>query len=160
MADTGVHMIQLEFEMTYRETIEGPLPATKGSPFGDRLCWQITAASLVGPRINAKLAMPGTDWMRLGADGIRRQDLRAQLTTDDGAVILLHYDTGLIRSTNIFLQALADGKETTWSDQYMRMVPEFIVGERKYAWLDQNLFIAEGRLAGPKEIEYAIYRIV
>ena len=153
-------MIQLEFEMTYRETIVGPLSPTKGSPFGERLCWKIATATLVGPRMNAKLAMPGMDWMRLGADGIRRQDLRAPLITDDGVVILLHYDTGLIRSTEVFLEALAQGKETRWSDQYMRMVPEFIVGEGKYGWLDQSLFIAEGRLAGPKEIEYLVYRVV
>jgi Protein of unknown function (DUF3237) len=153
-------MIQLDYEMTYWETIEGPLPATQGSPFGDRLCWKVSAATLIGSRINAKLAMPGTDWMRLGADAIRRQDLRVQLITDDGAIILFHYDTGVIRSTDLFLQALADGRETTWSDQYMRMVPEFIVGQGKYAWLDQNLFIGEGRLSGPKQIEYAIYRVV
>jgi Protein of unknown function (DUF3237) len=152
-------MIQLEFEMTYRETIEGPLSPTKGSPFGERLCWKIATATLVGPRINASLAMPGTDWIRLGADGIRRQDLRAPLITDDGVIILFHYDVGLIRSTDIFLEALAEGKETKWSDQYMRMVPEFIVGEGKYGWLNQSLFIAEGRLAGPREIEYLVYRV-
>jgi len=160
MTKTGNPMIQLEFEMTYRETIEGPLLPTKGSAFGERLCWKITAGTLIGPRIKATLAMPGTDWMRLGSDGIRRQDLRAQLTTDDGAVVLMHYDAGLIRPTDIFLQALADGKETAWSDQYMRMVPEFIVGAGKYAWLEQSLFIAEGRLAGAREIEYSIYRVI
>ena len=41
----------------------------------------------------------------------------------------------------------------------MRMIPVFEVGAEQYAWLNQNLFIAEGRLAGPKEIEYAIYRV-
>jgi hypothetical protein len=153
-------MIYLEYEMIYREMIDGPLPSTKGSPFGECLCWKITTGTLIGPRINAKIAMPGTDWMRLGVDGIRRQDLRAQLVTDDGVTILLHYDTGLIRASETFLKALAKGTETTWADQYMRMVPEFIVGGEKYAWLNQSLFMAEGRLAGPREIEYAIYRAV
>ncbi len=70
-------MISLEYEMTYAETIDGPLGPTTGSPLGERLCWQITTATLHGPRIDAALAMSGTDWIRLGADGIRRQDLRA-----------------------------------------------------------------------------------
>jgi len=153
-------MIQFEYEMTYRETIEGPLSTTKGSPFGERLCWKIVAATLIGSRINATLAMPGMDWMRLGVDGIRRQDLRVPLTTEDGVTILFHYEAGLIRSTEIFLQALADGSETKMSDQYMRAIPEFIVGDKKYAWLNQYLFVAEGRLAGPKVIEYAIYRVL
>ena len=81
-------MIQFEYEMTYRETIEGPLSATKGSPFGERLCWKIVSATLIGSRINVTLAMPGMDWMRLGVDGIRRQDLRVPLVTEDGATIL------------------------------------------------------------------------
>jgi hypothetical protein len=153
-------MISFEHEMTYRETIEGPLATVPGSPFGDRLCWKVTTATLVGPRINATLAMPGTDWMRLGSDGIRRQDLRVQFTTDDHEVILMHYDLGLIRPTEAFLQALSDGTATSWPDQYMRMVPEFVVGKGKYSWLDENLFLAEGRLSGPHEIEYAVYRVL
>lgn len=137
-------MIELEWEMTYRETIEGPLASTKGSPFGERLCWKISAGSLTGPRIQATVAMPGTDWMRLGADGMRRQDLRVQLVTDDGATILFHYDAGLIRPSAAFLDALANGTETQWGDQYMRMVPEFEVGNDKYAWLNQSVLSRRG----------------
>jgi hypothetical protein len=152
-------MITLEYEMTYRETIEGPLPSTKGAPLGERLCWKISAATLSGPRISASLAMPGMDWMRLTSDGLRRQDLRVPLLTDNGTTILFHYDTGMIRATSAFLEALLNGGTTDWADQYMRVVPEFDVGEDSYAWLNQSLFIAEGRVSGPKEIEYAIYRV-
>ena len=105
-------MIELEYEMTYAETIEGPLGPTTGSPLGERLCWQVTTATLRGPRIDATLAMPGTDWIRLGPDGIRRPDLRAQLTTDDGEPILFRYDVALIRSSERFLAALASGGAT------------------------------------------------
>jgi hypothetical protein len=42
----------------------------------------------------------------------------------------------------------------------MRMMPEFIVCEEKYRWLEQSLFLAEGRLAGKKQIEYRIYRVL
>jgi hypothetical protein len=105
-------MIKLEYEMTYAETIDGPLGPTTGSPLGDRLCWQITTATLHGPRINATLAMPATDWIRLGTDGIRRQDLRAQLTTDDGELILFRYDLAVIRSSERFAAALTSGETT------------------------------------------------
>ena len=54
-------MIDLEYEMTFAERIEGPLGPTTGSPA--RLCWKIAEASLAGPRITASLAMPGTDWI-------------------------------------------------------------------------------------------------
>src|ERR1700729_2939349 len=102
-------MIELEYEMTYAETIDGPLGPTTGSAVGERLCWQITTATLHGPRINATLAMPGTDWIALGTDGIRRQDLRAQLTTEDGELILFRYDLALIRPSERFGAALASG---------------------------------------------------
>jgi Protein of unknown function (DUF3237) len=153
-------MIELEYEMTYSETIEGPLGPTNGSPLGERLCWQITSATLRGPRIDATLAMPGTDWIRLGTDGIRRQDLRAPLLTDDGEVILLRYDVALIRSTERFLAALASGEATEFDDQYMRIAPQFEVAAGRYAWLGESLFLGRGRLTGPKAIAYELYRVI
>jgi hypothetical protein len=151
-------MLELSYEMTFRERIEGPLGPTTGSP--DRLCWQIAEATLAGPRIQATLAMPGIDWIRLGRDGIRRQDQRAQFLTEDGALVLLHYDTALIRGGPVFLDALESGAETAFTDQYMCMAPQFEVDRSDYDWLTQSLFIARGRLAGPKRVEYEIYRVV
>ena len=53
-------MIELEYEMTYAETIEGPLGPTTGGPLGERLCWQVAAATLRGPRIDAALTIPAS----------------------------------------------------------------------------------------------------
>ncbi len=152
-------MIELEYEMKYVETIEGPIGSIEGSPQGDRLCWQVSSATLRGPRIDARLAAPGVDWIRLDADGTRRQDLRAQLRTGDGALILLRYDVGLIRAGEPFRAALAAGDATAFEDQYMRIAPQFEVGPGPYAWLAQSLFLGRGRLSGPKAIEYEIYRV-
>jgi hypothetical protein len=153
-------MIALEYEMTYTETIEGPLGPTDGAPAGDRLCWQVASATLTGPRIDAKLALPGSDWIRLGADGVRRMDLRAALVSDDDQPILLSYDNGLIVPTERFLAALELGRSTDFADQYMRIAPRFEVGDGAYAWLTSNLFLGRGRLLGPKRITYDIYRVV
>lgn len=49
-------MIEFEYEMTYAETIEGPLGQTTDSPLGERLCWQVRTATLRGPRIEATIA--------------------------------------------------------------------------------------------------------
>jgi hypothetical protein len=153
-------MIETEYEMTYAETIEGPLGPTTGSPLGERLCWQVNTATLRGPRIDATSTMPGTDWIRLGSDGIRRQDLRAQLMTDDGALILFRYDLALIRPSERLLAALASGEPTDFDDQYMRIAPQFEVPAGRYAWLGESLFIGRGRLTGPKAIAYEIYRVL
>jgi len=151
-------MIEIAYELTFAERIEGPLGPTTGVP--PRVCWQIAEASLSGPRIAATLAMPGTDWIRLDANGIRRQDQRSQFRTDDGALILMRYDVALIRADERFTQALQAGQPTGYGDQYMCMAPQFEVGDDRYRWLTESLFIAHGRLAGPRRIEYRVYRVV
>jgi Protein of unknown function (DUF3237) len=109
-------MIELEYEMTYAETIDGPLGPTAGSPLGERLCWQVVSATLRGPRINAGLAVPGMDWMRLGVDGVRRPDLRAQLMAGDGELILFRYEVAVICLTGALLAVLASGESSEFAD--------------------------------------------
>jgi hypothetical protein len=151
-------MPTLEYEMTYRFRVTGPLAATEGSPRGTRQYWEMTEGTLTGSRINARIAMPGGDWHTVSSDRFGRPDVRVQFITDDGAVILLHY-TGLVERSPAFVAAAEAGRETRWQDQYMRMAMSFDTGAERYAWLNEHLFVADGRLAGPKEIEYAIYRV-
>lgn len=151
-------MIQLEYEMTFRERIEGPLGLTLGSP--QRACWAVADASLVGPSVKATLATPGADWVRVDPDGTRRQDHRTQLLTDDGSLILLSYDVGVIQADDAYTQALGAGRETGFGDQYMYMIPRFEVEDPGYFWLTRYLFIGRGRLVGPRQIEYELYRLL
>jgi hypothetical protein len=81
----------LEFELTYRVRTVNPLEPTAGSPYGAKQYWQVSEATLESPRLSAKLASTGMDWMLVGADGFWRPDVHAQFVTDDGAVILMHY---------------------------------------------------------------------
>lgn len=104
--------------------------------------------------------MPGIDWIRIDSSGIRRQDQRTQFLTDDGTLILMRYDAALIRGEEKFSPALASGAETGFADQYMHMTPQFDVSNGAYDWLTHNLFIARGRLAGPKQVECGLYRVV
>jgi len=152
-------MIELTYEMTYEETIAGPLGSTAGSPMGERLGWTVETGRLHGPRIEATLAMPGVDLMRVGSDGLRRPDLRAQLLTNDGELILFHYDVAVIRASERFLAALQTGEATDFEDQYMRIAPQFEVGAERYAWLRESLFVGRGRLTGPRAIAYEIYLV-
>jgi hypothetical protein len=96
----------------------------------------------------------GVARIRLGPDGIRRPDLRAQLTTDDGELILFRYDLAIIRSSERFLSALAAGEASAFGDQYMRIAPHFEVGAGRYRWLAESLFLGRGRLIGPRSIAY------
>lgn len=148
----------LEHEMTYRFRTRGPLRRTVGSPTGAIEYWEMTEGTLSGPRITAHIAMPGGDWHRPGEDGFGRPDVRVQFQTDDGEVVLLHYE-GLVEVTPAFAAAAEKGGATEFADQYMRMIMTFNTGADRYRWLTQHLFVAEGRIAGPSQIEYRIYRL-
>jgi Protein of unknown function (DUF3237) len=145
--------------MTYRLTaMRGPLGATDGSPNGTRRYFEMTSGVLQGEGINATMALPGGDWMRVSHDGFWRPDVRIQWVTDDGAVVLMHY-TGLVEQTPAFMSAADADQETSFDDQYMRVVITFDTGARRYRWLNQSIFVARGRLLGASQIEYEVHRI-
>jgi hypothetical protein len=54
----------------------------------------MSEGTLEGQGLRAHVAMPGGDWMTISSDRFGRPDVRVQLESDDGELILLHY-TGL-----------------------------------------------------------------
>jgi Protein of unknown function (DUF3237) len=96
--------MELTQEFFYRVKTTGPLRTTKGSPLGERNYWIVSDAEIDGPRIKARIAAPGSDWMRVADDGFWRPDVRVPFQTDDGETVLMHY-TGLVQQTDIFKQA-------------------------------------------------------
>ncbi|MCA6114386.1 DUF3237 domain-containing protein [Bradyrhizobium sp. WSM 1738] len=151
-------MIHLEKEMTYRVKTSHPLGPTYGSPRATLQYWQVAEAELSGPRIKAQLAATGLDWMQVSEDGFWRPNVRAQFLTHDGAVVLMSY-IGLVEQTASFKRAAEANEPTDWDDQYMRLSVTFNTGDARYAWMNQSLFIAAGRLLGTGHIEYSIFRI-
>jgi len=150
--------MELAEEFFYRVKTTGPLKTTKGSPHGERNCWIVSDAEIDGPRIKARIAAPGSDWMRVSDDGFWRPDVRVPFQTSDGDTVLMHY-TGLVQQTTAFKQAAAANQSTDWKDQYMRLTLRFDTGAERYAWLNTSLFVAKGHLLGTGSIEYAVYRI-
>jgi hypothetical protein len=56
------------------------------------------------------------------------------------------------------LRALANDASTDYGDQYFRITPQFGTGYPRYAWLNQSVFVAEGRV-GPGRVKYKVYRV-
>jgi Protein of unknown function (DUF3237) len=152
------HQLDLDFAMTYVVRTSHPLDPTTGSPWGSRQYWQVSEATLSGPRISARLAATGLDWMGVGEDGYWRPDVRAQFLTDDGAIILMAY-TGLVQQTSRFAEAAEADEPTHWDDQYMRLSIRFETAAPRYAWLNTSLFVARGRLLGTGHIEYEVFSV-
>ena len=150
--------MHLESAFHYTVKTEGPLEDVTGSADGDVQYWKVSEARLEGPHISASLAMPGSDWMRLGRDGFWRPDVRIAFIAHDDSTILLHY-TGLVQQTETFKKAAETNHETTWADQYLRLQLHFTAGSEKYRWLEQSLFVARGRLLGTGRLEYEVFRV-
>ena len=51
------------------------------------------------------------------------------------------------------------GQETAFGDQYFRTSPRFETGDQRYAWLNQSLFVGEGRVFPGLGVEYRVYRV-
>jgi hypothetical protein len=151
-------VIGLEREMIYRVRPRGPLGRTDGSPKGVREYWELGEAELRGPRVRAKAHAVGSDWFCVASsDGLSRPEVRVQFLTDDGALVLLCY-TGLVRATDAFVRAAEVNGSTEFAEQYMRMQLTFDTGAASYRWLNESLWLAEGRLDSGW-IEYAVYRV-
>jgi low affinity Fe/Cu permease len=72
--------MELVQEFLYRVKTTGPLKTTKGAPDAERNYWIVSEAELDGARLKARLAAPGSDWMRVSPDGFWRPDVRAPFT--------------------------------------------------------------------------------
>ena len=117
-------MIELEQEMLYRLDVAGPLESSDSSAADSRIqFWQMSKATLSGPRITAESALPGIDWFTPYPDGYGRPHVRLSFRTHDGAIVLLEY-RGIVQASKAFLAAVEKDTPTQWHEQYMRMAPD------------------------------------
>lgn len=96
--------------------------------------------------------------MTVSSDRFARPDVRVQLQSDDGKLILMHY-TGLVERSDAFLAAAEADRATDWTDQYMRFATRFETGAERYRWLNESLFLMEEHILGTNELEYRVYRV-
>jgi len=149
--------MNLEYEFTYHATLKEPVDVGPG-PYGNRLVFEVTGGKAEGERVKGKLLTGGGDWLLVGPDGWGRLDVRGQFLTDDGALIYVSY-YGVLEMNEKVQSATAGGSGTEYGDQYFRTNPRFETGDPRYAWLNQTLFVAEGRIRPGPTVEYNVYRV-
>jgi hypothetical protein len=151
--------MKLEYEFSYRAELKPGLAVGPG-PYGTRLVVEVIGGSFEGARLKGKIMSGGGDWLLVGNDGFGRLDVRAQFVTDDGAAIYAQY-FGILQLTDKVQQALAAPEVgTDFADQYFRSAPRFETGDARYAWLNQTLFVGEGRVRPGRTVEYNVYRVL
>ena len=149
--------MELDYEFTYRAQLKPPLNVGAG-PFGVRMVYEVTGGAVEGDRLNGKVLAGGADWMLVGADGCGRLDVRAQFATDDDAVVYISY-LGIVQMNEAVQQAVGAGKATDYGDQYFRTAPRLETGDPRYGWVNQSLFVAEGRFLEGPGVEYRVHRV-
>jgi len=128
-------------------------------PLGMRVIANVAGGEVVGDRLKGTIVGAGGDWLLLGADGFGRLDVRATLRTVDGATIYVQY-LGLIELTPAITAVLGGGDTPTeFGGQYYFTNPRLETGDERYAWVNQTMFIGEGRLRPGPRVEYRIYRV-
>ena len=152
--------MKLEYEFTYRTAVIGPRIVGDG-PFGTRHLYDMTDGVIEGSRLRARSAGAAADWMLIGGAGFMRMDVRLQLVTDDGAVLLAHY-RGPAEANHRLRAAIEAGAATGYDDQCIRAVWRIESGDARYAWVNRTVFVGEGRVcptdAGVPGFEQCVYR--
>ncbi len=149
--------MELTHELTLRATLDTPPLVPGPGPDGNRLVASVRDGSVSGPRIRGTLQGAGADWAVVRPDGFARLDVRVQIVTDDGAAIYVQYG-GLLEQNDAVRQAMTQGGETGFDDQYFRSSPTFETGDERYAWLTRSLFVGRGRIV-PGGVEYEVFRV-
>ncbi|MBC8138021.1 MAG: DUF3237 domain-containing protein [Fibrella sp.] len=153
--------LQLVHEFTYRVAC-GPPHEVGVGPYGSRQYFAMTGGTVEGLRLKGNLLGAGSDWMLTGPDGLMRMDVRVQIETDDGAILCAHY-FGPCEANETLRRAVTACVPTEFADQSIRSHWVLETGDLRYAWVNQTVFVGEGRLlpAGPGILgfEHRVYRL-
>jgi hypothetical protein len=149
--------LRLEPAFGFTALLKPPLQLGSG-PYGQRAFFEVTGGEVSGERLSGRVLGGGGDWPLIGADGYARLDVRAQIETADGATIYVSYP-GILEFNEKVQTALGSGQGTDWGDQYFRTAPRLETGDERYAWVNQSMFLAEGRVIPGPGVAYQVYRV-
>lgn len=117
----------------------------------------VTGGTISGPRLSGTvISNSGGDWAKLRPDGVLEFDARYSLQADDGTIIALN-SRGYRWGPPELMQAQARGEFVDPSEYYMRVTPQFVVGEGPHEWLSRHVFVGlGGRTEHGNRIDYFV----
>ena len=124
---------------------------------GRRRIIPIIGGTVDGPGIKGTILNLGADWQTIFEGGTAELDTRYAMETDDGALIeIINY--GFRHGPPEVIRAIAAGEEADPADYYMRTHARLETGDKRYAWVNDMLFVGTGaRLADGVEMRlYAV----
>ena len=129
-------------------------------PQGTRSIVDVTGGRFSGARLRGRILPSGGDWLLIRPDGASALlDVRITFETHDGAFVYVTY-YGVIELSAAAQAALAapEGGSTEYGDHYFVTQPRFETGDPRYAWLNDVVAVAEGRLR-PQAVEYRVFHV-
>ena len=153
--------VSLKHAFSYTTRVSAPHDVGPG-PYGQRQYYEMTRGVLEGPDLTGRTLGSGSDWMLQGVDDYLRMDARIQVETWDHAIICARY-FGVAEANRRLMEALAASKPTDFDDQRIRTHWVLEAGDPRYLWVNQAVFIGEGRFLPAGEglagFEHRVYRI-
>ena len=147
---------KLEHLFDMHADLEAP-QVLAGTPLGVRQIFIVKDGSVEGPRIKGKVLPGGGDWALVRSDGAVQLDVRATVQTDDGALIYVTYG-GLIVAEPAVFGRLLQAEDVPLSEYYFYTNPVFQTGAPQYAWLNQRIAIARGKVV-PGGVAYRVWAV-
>lgn len=129
-------------------------------PLGRRVFNAASGGEFAGPRLRGAVASGSADWMLIRRDGPMVIDARAVLQTDDGATIHMTYAGRAIFPAEL-MPDVRDAARRHLIDParyYMRTTPMFETGAAAYAWLNDVVCVATGRLT-ERGLAYEVFQV-
>ncbi|MBV8944048.1 MAG: DUF3237 domain-containing protein [Solirubrobacterales bacterium] len=149
--------VGLEFEFEYHAMLKPPVEIGP-CPYGTRRFYEAVGGEVTGERISGRVLSGGGDWILIGPDGWGRLDVRAQIQTADNALIFMSY-FGVFERNDAVRRATETGGGTDYEEHYFRTAPRLETGDARYAWLNQTLFVAQGRIYPGGDVQYRVFRV-
>jgi hypothetical protein len=151
--------MRLEYLMTFHVDLTQPLVIGKVAS-GQMLVMVASGGTFDGPKLQGKCLPGPVDWLVQGSDGVGRMDVRGTFQTQDGANIYIRYQ-GVQVWTEAAGAKLSKGTPIEYGEIYWVGAPVFETGDPHYAWLNNIVTVAEGRLGpGGSWVEYRVFQVV
>lgn len=136
--------MKLERVMEYSGRIQSPVAEVGVGPLGHRQIYAVVYGSFEGPRLKGNLLPGSADAALSNADGTMWLDLRSTFEPDDGAYIYCQ-GNGVWRSDPAQPDK-SEGEPAEYGDMYIMSTQQFETGGERYKWLNDMVFVAEGKM--------------
>ena len=136
--------MKLEYLMEYSGRLQSPRADVGVGPLGKREIYTVAHGSFEGPRLRGKILPGGGDAALVDENGVLRLDARITFQTDDGAHIYLQ-GNGVWRSAPA-RPSQPEGESADYGDMYIMGTPRFETGDERYKWLNELVYVAEGKM--------------